>query len=221
MFSRIALLLLLTLTVFVPNELRGEEPDSAAQTVTDRRALLEAGQAAGALPAGMVVRVTADAWKGESVEEKQRAEARGRGNSASQKLKESWEFTTDQVHQLVLEIKNNKVVYRRVKSLPFDSKNLCKQLLDGKILTIEAAEGEGEPMQFVGTDFEFGHRSIDVIVDGKSLIQVGESCAFAGYPESDARAFATLYERLAKQARKAFQEPPVPSESSSEERPSR
>lgn len=45
---------------------------------------------------------------------------------------------------------------------------------------------------------------IEVLVDGETVLWVGENCLFAGYSETDARAFAKLCERLAKQARAAF-----------------
>jgi hypothetical protein len=122
-------------------------------------------------------------------------------------LDESWEFTANQVHRAVIEEshKNGEtLVYRRVDSRPLDSRNLCKELLEGKLLAIGDDE-EGECRQFVGTDYNIGHWAIDVLVNGKSVLWVGESCLEAGFHERDAIAFAELYERLAKQARIAFE----------------
>ena len=85
----------------------------------------------------------------------------------------------------------------------FDSKGFCIELIDGKIMAIDY-EGKGEPLLFAGTDYDIGGRWIEIIHHGITVLEVGESCAWPAYPESDARDFAALYERLAKQTR-AFQ----------------
>ena len=171
-------------------------------------AILEAGQAAGSLPPEVVLRVSARLAKAVPANPKERAEAEARGVDFNKKLEETWEFTARDVHRVVIEWPEkagDEVVYRRAESLPFDSKNLCKDLLEGKIFLIEAGEGSGEPLHFAGTDYDIGDRTIEVFVNGKSALWVGESCPTAGYAESDARAFAALYEKLAAQARGAFQ----------------
>ena len=162
-----------------------------AAELIDIRTLLRQGRDAGSLPPGMVVRVDAHVWK---------------ADRKDRNLKETWEFTANQLHRVVLEKDGAETVYRRAESIPFDSKNICKALLDGGIHAIATQEGMGEVRQFVGTDFDLGYRRIDILVDEKSALQVGESCAFAGYSESNARAFAKLYEQLASQARAAFED---------------
>jgi hypothetical protein len=76
-------------------------------------------------------------------------------------------------------------------------------LLDAKIFTL-GDEEEGERLHFVGTDYDVGHRSIELFVNGKSAFHVGESCTVAGFAENDARAFAALYETLASKAHGVF-----------------
>ena len=170
------------------------ENDGVAEVL----ALLRKGHEADSLPRGVVVRVDAYLWGA-------RKELDSEDDSDGE-LCETWEFTSNHVHRIVIQSPEGgtKTVYRRAESLPFDSKSLCKALLDGGIDAIATQEGMGEPMQFVGTKFELGHRSIEIFVGGTSALQVGESCACAGYAESNARAFALLYERLALQARASF-----------------
>jgi hypothetical protein len=59
---------------------------------------------------------------------------------------------------------------------------------------------------FVGTDYDIGDRAIILLVDGKPVLDVRESCLSTGFPETDARAFARLYEHLASQARREFRD---------------
>jgi hypothetical protein len=184
-------------------------PRESTLPEVDIRAVLKAGQTAKSLPAGVVLRVEADLFMSTPADKKVRAEAEARGVDFSKKLKEIWEFTSNHVHQVVVEVSKGNRVYRRIKSVPFDTKNLCRNLLDGKIYLIAEEDGEGKALQFVGTDFDFGGRSIDILVQGASALWVGEHCAYAGYPEKEARAFAALYEKLATQARAAFQEKPA------------
>jgi hypothetical protein len=77
-------------------------------------------------------------------------------------------------------------------------------LLDGRILTI-GEDDTGKRETFIDTDYDIGHRSIEITLNGKSMLYVGESCVVAGYAKNDARAFAALYEKLARQARDAFE----------------
>lgn len=170
-----------------------KEPNSSSSSdhaiaLPDIRALLEAGRDAESLPARMVVRLDTNA-----------------GDSDS-RLKETWEFSSGQVHRVVIDESKGPARYRREKTLAFDTRNICRQLLEGKLFKIEAAEGTGKARLFAGTAFEggVGNRAIEILIDGESAVWVGESCVFAGLPETDALAFNALYEKLASQARAAF-----------------
>jgi hypothetical protein len=184
--------------------------DGTKRQPMDARTLLEEGKASGALPAGMVVRIHANLATSMPADVKLRSAAEARGVDFSKKLEELWEFTSDRAHRVVMEEPPHKpgekfdYVYRRVESRPFDSKGLCKELLDGKALEIQAAKGKGKRLQFVGTHYNVGGRAIEVLRNGQTVLYIGEHCTSAGYPESDARAFAALYERLASQARALF-----------------
>ena len=162
----------------------------------DIRTLLRKGRDDGSLPPGVVVRLDAYLWGS-------KASTKDIEEDVDGHLAETWEFTANHVH--CVERVGKTADYRRTKSLPYDSTDFCKALLDGGIYAIATQEGLGEPLQFVGTDFELGHRSIEILIDGQSALEVGESCAGAGYRESNARAFAEIYERLASQARAAFE----------------
>ena len=134
-----------------------------------------------------------------------RAEAERKGADFAKALRETWEFTSDRAYRVVVETpgkSGHAKVYRRVESAAFDSSRICKEMLDAKIFTI--GDEEGERQHFAGTDYDVGHRSIELFVNGKSAFFVGESCADAGYAENDARAFAALYETLASKARGVF-----------------
>jgi hypothetical protein len=175
--------------------------------VDDVRTILESGQRTNALPQDAVIRVQAKLATSTPADPKLRTEAEARGVDFSRKLEETWEFTTTHVHRVVTEESKKSgegLVYRRVDSRPFDTGNLCKELLEGKLLAI-GDDQKGECRQFVGTHYNIGHRAIDVIVNGKSVLWVGEACTGAGFHERDAIAFAELYEKLAKRARAAFE----------------
>lgn len=170
----------------------------------EAKALLEAGKAAGKLPEGVVIRVSADLFHATPADPGEKRKEEAKGIDFDEKLEESWEFSDGQVHRTRWELTGKNHELRRVDSRPFDSSGLCRDLLDGKILAIELGEAIGEPMMYVGTDFDLGGRAVEVLKDGEALIEVGEGCVFGGYFGSDARAFAELYEKLAKQAQAAF-----------------
>jgi len=183
----------------------GAEEKPAALKEADIRAILEAGQR-GKLPAGVFIRVEARLSRSVPADAALRAEAERKGADFTKALRETWEFTSNRVHRVVVETpgKSDKgIVYRRVESAPFDSSSICKELLDAKIFTL-GDEEEGERQHFAGTDYDIGHRSIELFVNGKSAFHVGESCADAGFAENDARVFAALYEKLASKARGLF-----------------
>ena len=168
------------------------------------RKLLEQGQKDGSLPEGVVIRVNAHFY---SADQDKIDEAKARGVVLENTLVETWEFTSKEVHRLVYEEdQQGKWDFRKVDSLPFDSKLLCKELLDGQFLEIGTGKGKGEPTQYVGTHFHTGGRSVAFYQAGEkeSSVSIGEHCTHAGYPESDARLLGELYEKLAKQAREKF-----------------
>ena len=136
------------------------------------------------------------------------ATAKARGDVVEEHFKEAWEFTSNQVHRAVWEYDDTKKEgrYKRLESRAFDSKNLCNELLDGKALEIDREGGTGKRVMFVGTPYLFGGRSIEVELNGKTLLDLHEACTSYGYRESNARAFATLYEKLASQARARFKD---------------
>ena len=189
------------------NQPAAAPPSAKATREKFVRAILEEGKTAKRLHSAVFIRVQAQLGRSTPADAKLRADAEARGIDFKKKLDETWEFTTNQVHRVISEQskKNGETLaYRRVESRPFDTSNLCKELLDGKLLAIGEDE-EGECRQFVGTEYNIGHRAIDVFVNGKSVLWTGESCLEAGFHEKDAVAFATLYETLAKQARAAFE----------------
>ena len=155
------------------------------------RTIIETGRDAKSMPAGMVVRLY--------------TEVSGAGEHEN--AKERWEFSPGKVHRLVANETKEGALYRREKTLAFDTTDICRQLLDGKLFVIEAQEGTGKARMFAGTDFEgaVGDRTIEILIDGKSAIEVGECCLFTGLPKSDAVAFHALYEQLAEQARNTFE----------------
>ena len=160
------------------------------------RTLLEKVRASGSLPEGMVIRIGACLG----------ARERKDSSDLPDELKETWEFTSNQAHRLVVDYEKGKVTYNRVESRPFDSKGICNDLLDGKAIEIQARSGEGSEVGFVGTSYHLGSRFIEVVWNEETILELLESNT-AGrhlYRESDARAFGALYERLASQARVSF-----------------
>jgi hypothetical protein len=200
-----AALVLATLMV-LSKILRAEEPP-AKQQANNRetvRKLLDEGQKNGALPPGFFVRVHAHQYH---AKEEAQAAAKKRGEVLEEPFKEAWEFTSTDVHRVVYDPDRKKQSkYRRLGSLPFDSKSLCQELLDGKLLEIGTGKGTGEPTQYVGSDYELGGRAIEIYRNDETepLLELYEHCTGPGYPESDARAFGELYEKLARQGRQAF-----------------
>jgi hypothetical protein len=181
------------------------EEKTAILKEADIRAILEAGQTA-KLPAGVFIRVHAQLSRSVPADAALRVQAERKGVDFTKTLRETWEFTSNRVYRVDVETpkkSGDSVVYRRVEAAPFDSSSICKEMLDARIFTL-GDEEEGEHQHFVGTDYDVGHRSIELFVNGKSAFHVGESCAVAGFAEKDARAFAALYETLASKARDMF-----------------
>ena len=185
----------------VPGPVRADQDaakDGKKPAPMDARALLEKGRASGALPEGLVIRL--GACLGES-------DVEASGDHFPDELHETWEFTAHQVHRVEFEYKKEKSIYHRVESRPFDSKGLCKELLEGKAIEIQARKGKGPEVGFVGTRYHRGSRSIEVVWNGETILDLHETNgpALHLYRESDARAFGALYERLASQARALVQ----------------
>jgi hypothetical protein len=202
--STISVLMLLAGLLAVPGPVAAEGKKPEPINV---RQLLEKGQAAGSLPDGMVIRISA--CLGESDENPA-------GNGIPDELRETWEFTSKQVHRVEREYDKDKSTYyyRRIESHPFDSKSLCKELLDGKALEIQAKKGKGPEIGFSGTRYHRGSRNIEVEWNGEVVLELFETNGpfLQLYRESDARAFGTLYERLASQARILFKSEPAKAE---------
>src|SRR5262249_22985610 len=152
------------------------------------RAILEAGQRAN-LPAGVFIRVDAQLGHAVPADPPLRAQAERKGIDFTKALRETWEFTSHRAYRVVVEKTPGKsgdgIVYRRVESAPVDSSSVCKEMLDARIFTL-GDEEEGERLHFAGTDYDVGHRSIELFVNGRSAFHVGESCAVAGFAENDA-----------------------------------
>jgi len=161
------------------------------------RALLEEGRSSDSLPAGLVIRVGACLGVADSLASEHRA---------PEELKETWEFTSHHVHRVVIENVKGKNSYHRVESLPFDTKGICNDYLDGKAIEIQAKKGQGPEVGFMGTKYHLGWRFIELVWNEETILDLHENRA-AGlclYRESDARAFGALYDRLASQARVLF-----------------
>lgn len=183
-----------------PGPLRADQDpakDGKKREPMAARSLLEKGRASGLLPEGLVIRISACLGEsGVKVAE----------DGVPDELREMWEFTSKQVHRVVFEYKKDKSLYHRVESLPFDSKRLCKELLEGQAIEIQARQGEGPEVGFVGTHYHRGSRDLEVVWKGETILNLLETngATLHLYRESDARAFGALYERLAGQARAAF-----------------
>ena len=171
--------------------------DAENRALMDARTLLEKGQTSGPLPEGMVVRIAA--CLGER-------DMKGSADRLPETLTETWEFALNQVHRVVFEYKKDKSTYQRIESRPFDSKGICKDLLEGKAIEIQSRKGKGPKVVLAGTPYQRGSRSIKVVWNGETILDLHETNgpAFDAYRESDARAFGCSYERLATQARAAF-----------------
>jgi hypothetical protein len=156
--------------------------------------LLQAGLRSNEWPANLVLRIESDMWTA--------------GARSNDRLKETWEFSRGKVHKVISDIPQlqppDSFVPRTVESQPCNTKDLCEELLSGRLLEVSQRKGSGEATRFVGTEYDIGDRAVMLLVDGRPVLDVRESCLFTGFPESDALAFAKLYEQLASQARAAF-----------------
>lgn len=173
-----------------------ETTPSEKKANVDVRALLEKGLASGSLPEGMVIRLNACLG---GLDEK------GKQDGLPPSIQEQWEFTPGKVSRIgVANEDENDLV--QSESRPFESKGLCKELLDGKAVEIATRKGQGPEIGFVGSRYGSGSRSIEVVWKGETVLSLFETNGpfLQFYNESDAKAFGTLYERLANQARDTF-----------------
>lgn len=181
---------------------------AAADEFGELRAILKAGRHNDSLPAGVWIRVESDLSKSTPAEVARAAKAEPKGQGTSKPLREVWEFTASQIHRVVIETAKDqagrtKVVYRRSESKPLAAKGVCRDLLDADVFALFDGQGGGS-VHFAGTDYDLGSRSITIFVNDREMLNVGESCAVAGFTQRDAEAFAGLYEKLATRARSAF-----------------
>jgi hypothetical protein len=70
------------------------------------------------------VRVDAAIWKA--------------GEQEATQFHECWEFIADEVHRVVKDIKDKRIVYRRETTSKFDAGNVRRDLIESKILEIKA-----------------------------------------------------------------------------------
>lgn len=176
-----------------------ESDDDRDQAVTlpvvDVLELLENGELSATMPKGLVIRV--GACMGEPTQSVP---------EDAQELVELWEFTPDYVHRVKRFLKDGKPAYVRLESRKFDSSGLCTDLLDGRAFEIHEREGTGPETVLEGTDYGRGSRAIELEWNGQTILDLYETNGptFDAYRESDAKTFASLYERLAKQARSSL-----------------
>ena len=180
-----------------PGTARTEPIPSEQSPRVDVRALLEKGLASGTLPKDIAIRV--GACLGEP-------DATGVEDRLPAGMSEHWEFTCGKVHRIRLEDEENKGGDQG-ESRKFDSKGLCQDLLLGKAVEIAAGKGQGPETGFAGSRYQRGSRFIEVVWKGRTILELSETngALLKLYRESDARDFGALYERLASQARAAFQ----------------
>jgi hypothetical protein len=184
----------------IPSPLFAQQGPSKVEKKTesmDARTVLEKGRTSASLPEGMVIRISA--CLGE-------LDVSASGDRLPEGLVETWEFASNQVHRVEREYKDGKIAYHRLESRPFDSHRICKDLLEGKAIEIQARKGKGPETELAGTPYRRGSRSIEVVWNGDTILDLHETNGpvLDLYRESDARAFGALYERLASQARAAF-----------------
>lgn len=195
---------LLTALLVVPGLVGAEQAptkEGKKRESTEIRTLLEAGRASASWPEGMVIHVSACLGEPDA-----KVAAR-----VPAEMKETWEFTAGQVHRISFDDTNGKSTDHRVASRPFDSKDLCKDLLEGKAIEIAAEKGEGPKVGLLGSHYHRGSRSIEVTWKGETILHLYETNGpfLKFYRDSDARAFGALYARLASQARILFQSKPA------------
>ena len=170
------------------------------------RAMLEKGRARDSMPEGLTIRIEAHLFNPVPADPVARAKEEARGADFDRRLDEIWELSGNQVHRVTMTENENPTgrIYRRTESRLLDVRGVCSELLAAQILNLAARQGKGID-NFAGTGYKMGTHLIEFFIDGNSVLSVGESCAAAGFAESDARTFAAIYEKLATRARHAFE----------------
>jgi hypothetical protein len=125
-------------------------------------------------------------------------------------LRESWEFSTKQVHRIKFEDNKGKGINHQTESRPIETKDICKELLDGKFIETYAKKGTGPEVAFAGSGYGHGSRSIELVWKGVTILELFETNGpfHQLYRETDARAFGKIYEQLATKARASFKPKP-------------
>lgn len=196
-----AILLVLCIGESALSERTEQKPAKA----TDFVALLKQGRDSGKWPAGFVIRMEAHLFHAVPADPDERDELKNQGIDVNQRLDEVWEFSDGRVHKVKMKLDESETqrVYERVESAAFNSRAICRELLEGNIESLGEEQGPGAH-HFAGTGYDLGERSIVFLQDGKIIDFVGESCAIAGFSEKDAKAFSRLYDSLSSKARQAF-----------------
>lgn len=207
-FAGAALTVALSMLGIAAEKRAVDSANAVSDDYADLRSLLRKGRSSDALPAGVVLRVETQLSKSVPVDEARLPEAGPQGREAGTSLRETWEFSADQVHRVATENPKDqnargKRIYRRIESKPYEPKGICKELLDADIFALADRQGEG-PVHFAGTGCDIGHRQISILLNGSEAFSVGESCAVAGFAQDDAEAFAALHNKLAARGRNAF-----------------
>lgn len=203
MKTRITVILALAFTwiTFHPSSSRAEEINKSVKREEAARALLEKGLAAGEMPDGMSIRLSACLGD---------PDVRTKKEEEVDELRESWEFSTKQVHRIKFEYNKDKGINHRTESRPIETKDICKELLDGRFIESHAKKGTGPEVAFAGSGYGHGSRSIELVWKGETILELFETNGpfHQLYRETDARAFGKLYEQLATKARASFKPKP-------------
>lgn len=182
--------------------------------ISDVRVLFETSCVSGTWPSGVEVRVFAHLWGPPPTQSVANPANKTRDVPERISWDESWEFTSNQVYRVVRKTGLTEE-HHRVESRRLDSGKICNDLLQAGAFTIAQRKGTGPETLFAGTGYKFGVRSIEILKHGAPILDLTENCVKASYRESDAVAFALLYERLANQARSLFK-PVIPVRKDSE-----
>lgn len=174
------------------SELMEEDEDDDDGKPVNARKVLENWDDGSANSSGLIVRVGACL-----------GEMEGNSPEGDKGLNELWEFTREEVRRVARHYKDGKPVYYQVESCYFDSKDLCKELLEGQAIEIQSRKGTGPYTALAGSKYKRGSRKIEVEWNGKTILDLYETngAVLDVYRETDAKAFGELYERLASQAR--------------------
>ncbi|MEE2643103.1 MAG: hypothetical protein VX768_20920 [Planctomycetota bacterium] len=126
--------------------------------------------------------------------------------SRSDAFQEKWEFTSTRIRRYLPRTPaGGRQTYQLVETRPYDGKKLAKILVEGKAFEFEDLEGTGPSLNFAGTGYRLGHRSIEIHAGKQIVVCIEEACVAAGYRKSKAELLSDLYTRLALLARQTFE----------------